>query len=49
MGLTEDQEKKYGKAVKALESFNRQIADHSGFDCHFFAISDGVLIAQRKS
>ncbi len=49
MGLAEDQEKKYGKAVQALKFFNRQIADHPGFECHFFAISDGVLIAQRKS
>lgn len=49
MGLADDQEKKYRKAVEALELFNQQISNHEGFDCHFFAISDGVLVAQRKS
>ena len=49
LGLDEDQEKKYKKAVQALELFSQQISVHNGFDCHFFAISDGVLVAQRKS
>ncbi len=49
LGLAEDQEKKYKKAVQALELFSQQVSEHKGFDCHFFAISDGVLVAQRKS
>ncbi len=48
LGLKPDQEKKYRKGVAALEQFNQEISQHPGFECHFFAISDGVLIAQRK-
>lgn len=48
-GLEPDQIKKYGEAVKMLEQFNRTISAHPGFDCHYLAISDGVLVAQRKS
>ena len=47
-GLEPDQEKKYLKGVTALQQFNQQISRHPGFECHFFAISDGVLVAQRK-
>ncbi|MBU2509893.1 methyltransferase domain-containing protein [bacterium] len=47
-GLLPEQEKKYKKAVLALEQFNQEISQHPGFSCHFLAISDGVLIAQRK-
>jgi predicted O-methyltransferase YrrM len=47
-GLASDQTGKYQKAVMALEEFNRQMVNHKGFECHFLAISDGVLIAKRK-
>lgn len=47
-GLTPDQEKKYRNGVNLLEEFNRNVSVHPGFECHFFAISDGVLVAQRK-
>ncbi len=45
--LKPDQEAKYKKAVKALEDFNKKMTHHPGFECHFLAISDGVLIAKR--
>ena len=48
-GLSTDQVKKYQNAVTALEDFSRRMANHPGFECHFLAISDGVLIAQRKN
>lgn len=48
-GLSADQIKKYEKGVSALKSFNKTISIHPGFECHFLAISDGVLIAQRKA
>ncbi|NQU62928.1 MAG: methyltransferase domain-containing protein [SAR324 cluster bacterium] len=47
LGLTPGQEKKYGKGVAALKTFNKIIAQHPGFDCSFLPLSDGVLLAQR--
>ena len=49
LGLKPDQLKKYGPGVQSLKSFIAQISQHPQFDCNFFAISDGVLVAQRNS
>lgn len=46
-GLSPEQEKKYRNGVNSLKSFNKKISNHSGFECHFFSISDGVLVAKR--
>lgn len=46
-GLTPEQEAKYAGSVAALEEFNQKVSRHPGFECHFLAISDGVLVAQR--
>lgn len=46
-GLTPEQEGKYARGVAALEEFSHMVSRHPGFECHFLAISDGVLVAQR--
>jgi len=47
LGLTEDQKKKYAKGVAALEDFTNKISRHPGFECSFFPLSDGILVAKR--
>ena len=46
-GLRPEEERKYAKGVAALNSFNRLMAHHPGFDCTFFDFSDGTLVAKR--
>lgn len=47
-GLSKDQEKKYKNGVESLKQFTEKVAAHPGLECHFFSISDGVLVAKRK-
>lgn len=47
LGLTLGQKKKYAKGVAALEAFTKRISEHPGFECSFFPLSDGILVAKR--
>lgn len=45
--MTPEQEKKFSNGVALLNRFNREMADHSGFECTFLPLSDGLLFAKR--
>ena len=38
---------KFRNGVDKLNEFNHIMASHEGFECSFFAISDGVLVARK--